>query len=179
MSSKKNDENYEKPSKHKQWQERSESPIASRPMNSVQIEEYRGHLARSYDCPIEDVSYDFYKIKDEHDEDRDDCLWLKYRMKTVSATGKPMVRDIFSIKLPIPDEIRNMADVLRRQQSSRTPAQRKPVRLIESGIENRIDSRNDSRVEDVTGDYQGDSHPVQPTSAPRSRLIKPTRPIKK
>lgn len=128
---KNSDEYYEKPSKHKQWQEKSERPIASRTMTKDDIEEHRRHLIQSYQCEDTDITYEFLKITDENDEDRDDCLWLKYKMKCV-VSGAPVVRDIFSIKLPIPEDIRRMANEMRKQQASRTPAQRKPVKSIMS-----------------------------------------------
>jgi len=98
---------YEKPSQRGQWHERSERPVAARPMTPVEIEEHRVNLVKSYNCDDKDITYDFQKILDDKDEDRDDCLWLKYRMKCVYS-GKPTVRDIFSIKIPIPEEIRQL-----------------------------------------------------------------------
>jgi len=123
------DERYEKPSKHKQWQERAERPIASRPMGKEEIEEHRMNLVRSYGCENSDLTYGFQKIVDENDEDRDDCIWLKYKMKCIVA-GKPQNREVFAIKLPIPDEIRRMADEMRKKRSTRTPAKRKPMRAL-------------------------------------------------
>lgn len=112
------DENYEKPSRHKQWQEKSEKPVMTRVMTKYQIEELRRNLIASYDCEPEDISYTFHKIKDDDDEDRDDCLWLKYNMKCIRY-GKPVVIDIFTIKLPIPDEIKNMGEQIKKQQANR------------------------------------------------------------
>lgn len=124
------DENYEKPSKHRQWQERSERPIAARPMTTDEIEEHRINLVNSYQCNDSDISYDFQKIQDENDEDRDDCLWLKYKMKCIVA-GKPTIREVFSIKLPIPEELKRMAEHLRKQQANRSGATRKkPAKAV-------------------------------------------------
>ncbi len=114
---KKEDENYEKPSKHKMWNERSGRPVATRPMTKDEIEEHRVNLVRSYQCENDDITIDFQKITDENDEDRDDCIWLKYRMKCILA-GKPTIRDVFIIKLPIPDGVRQMAENLRKQQAA-------------------------------------------------------------
>ena len=112
------DENYEKPSRHKQWQEKSSRPIISKPMTREDIEEHRLNLARSYQCEPHEIVYDFHKITDENDEDRDDCLWLKYSMKCI-VDSKLIERDIFSLKIPIPVEVKLRADQLRRQQAMR------------------------------------------------------------
>ncbi|QYB17739.1 hypothetical protein PV-S19_0375 [Pacmanvirus S19] len=109
---------YEKPSRHQQWQERSERPIAARHMNKEEIEEFRRNLVASYKCKDEDITYDFQKIFDEKDDDRDDCLWLKYKMKCIYA-GKPTVREVFNIKLPIPEQMKRMAEILKKQQAER------------------------------------------------------------
>lgn len=121
-------DDYEKPSKHRQWQERSERPIASRPMTPDEIEEHRLNLVNSYKCDDSDITFDFQKILDENDEDRDDCLWLIYKMKCIVA-GKPTVRNVFCIKLPIPDELKKMAEHIRRQRGAGT-ARRKPVKAL-------------------------------------------------
>lgn len=113
------DENHEKASRHKQWQERSERPIAAREMSAHEIEEHRRNLVSSYKCADEDITFDFYKIFDDNDEDRDDCILLKYKMKCV-INGKPTIREVFSIKVPIPEEVKKMAEHMRRQQASRT-----------------------------------------------------------
>ncbi len=113
------DENYEKPSRHKMWHERSGKPIATRAMMKSEIEDYRKVLVNSYQCDNSDITFDFQKITDENDEDRDDCIWLKYKMRCM-IDGKPSAREIFNIKLPIPDEIRKMAETLRRQQTDYT-----------------------------------------------------------
>lgn len=103
------DEFYEKPSQHRQWQERAERPVATRPMTAEEIEEFRYNLASSYKCNPNDIIYVMRKIRDENDEDRDDCLWLKYIMKYVTHDGKVANREIFSLKIPVPEHIRRMA----------------------------------------------------------------------
>lgn len=113
-----NPQEQEKPSKTRQWQERSERPIASRPMSPQEIVAFTKTLADSYKCEVSDITYDFEKIQDENDTDRDDCLWLMYRMKCVIG-GKPGTRDIFRIKLPIPDEVRRAGEMARQQQAKR------------------------------------------------------------
>lgn len=165
-----NDENYEKPSKRRQWQERSERPIAARPMTTDEIEEHRINLVRSYQCEDSDITFDFQKILDENDEDRDDCLWLKYKMKCVVA-GKPTVREVFSIKLPIPEELKRMAEHMRRQQASRAGATRKKP----------VPAPREPTIEGAP------TEPVNPTNPPlapepptqRPKLRKPIRAAKK
>jgi len=111
------DENYEKPSRTKQWQERSERPTVTRSMTRDEMEEHRQNLAASYRCDIEDISYDFQKIADTNDEDRDECLWLKYRMKCV-IKGKPSIRDIHTLKIPLPERIRKQGEQMRQQRAA-------------------------------------------------------------
>lgn len=164
------DENYEKPSKHRQWQERSERPIASRPMTKEEIEEHRENLVRSYQCSDDDITIDFQKIIDENDEDRDDCLWLKYKMKRVVA-GKPEVKDIFSIKLPIPEELKRMAEQMRKANAARTRAQKKEVKALPAPEVPAV----------TTAMPDAEPQPVQtPEDAPaRPKLKKPARIVKR
>src|ERR1700761_8946915 len=110
------DENREKPSKYKQWQEKSERPIAARAMTRDEIEEHRINLVKSYQCNDTDIVFVFQKITDNEDVDRDDCIWLKYRLRCV-VDNKPQERDIFSIKLPLPEELKKMAENIMKQQA--------------------------------------------------------------
>lgn len=112
---------YEKPSRRGQWQERSERPVATRPMTNDDIEEHRRNLVASYQCSDSDIHFEFQKILDENDEDRDDCLLLRYKMKCVVAK-KPTVREIFTMKIPIPEELRRMAEQMRQQQAKKGPS---------------------------------------------------------
>lgn len=171
----KDDENYEKPSKHKQWQERSEKPIAARAMTKEEIEEHRLHLVQSYQCEDSDISYDFQKIIDENDEDRDDCLWLKYKMKCVVA-GKPTVREIFNIKIPIPDDIRRMAEQMRKQQASRTPM-RKPLKALPAPSTPSTPVYSGPTIEELPPSPQPEQ--TEEPQVARPKLRKPTRATKK
>ncbi len=100
-----------KTSNKAQWTERAGAPIATKYMEKAEIEMFRDVLARSYKCPIEYIIYDFEKIRDESDEDRDDCLMLTYRMKSdVVRRDGTNARIIFRAKVPIPEQIRNMAE---------------------------------------------------------------------
>ncbi len=123
MANKQDDESYEKPSRRGLWNERSRRPVAARTMTKAEIEEHRQLLVASYQCEDSDIIFDFQKITDENDEDRDDCIWLKYKLKMgppSQSGGAVPTREIFNIKLPIPDDIRRMAETLRRQQTDRT-----------------------------------------------------------
>ncbi len=169
------DENYEKPSKHKQWQERAEAPVAVRPMTRDEIEEYRQNLVASYGCDDKDITFNFVKIKEEEDDgDRDDCIWLKYKMRCVRA-GRPCVSEIFTLKLPIPDTVKQQAEELYRRQAARVPTQNKPPRMLPAPRQ------------PVVGQPAVAPPVSQPPAAqsiadeqiPRPKLRKPIRPIKK
>lgn len=108
------DENYEKPSTHKQWQERSERPVETRVMNKADIEILRRNLVSSYRCEDSDIDFEFVKIKDPNDEDSDDCLLLIYSMKCVRF-GEPAVVRVFSIKIPIPENVRKLAEQMKQR----------------------------------------------------------------
>ena len=109
--------NSEKPSTTQQWQEKVEKPIAARPMTTNEIEEFRQILIKSYRCEDSDITFNFQKIQDEQDEDRDDMLLLKYMMPCI-ISGKRQLREIFTTKLPIPEELRRQAKEIQRQQAA-------------------------------------------------------------
>lgn len=110
-----NDEEYTKPSQRKQWHEKSYKPIAIKSMDSDEIEEHRLNLVASYQCNDNEIAYEFIKIQDENDEDRDDCLWLIYKLNSIRK-GKLGWHPIYSLKVPIPEEIRAKAANLRRER---------------------------------------------------------------
>lgn len=159
----------EKPSKEKQWHERSERPIATRPMSKAEIEEHRVNLVKSYGCADSDITYEFQKITDEYDGDRDDCLWLRYIMKCVVA-GLPQKREIFVIKLPIPEEIRREAEAMRRAQASRVPPQKKPQRALPAPVTPVVE-----KMQCVDPSIQS----TQTQQNTQSNRPKPRRPLKK
>ena len=106
----------EKTSNKRQWRERSERPIAAKPMTKTEILHFQNVLMQSYKCDDPaDITYDFEKILDENDEDRDDCLFLVYRMKQIDKNGKPSYRPVFRTRLPIPEDIRMKAEQMRAQ----------------------------------------------------------------
>lgn len=129
----------EKPSKCGQWLENDDTPIATRSMNKQEIEEHRKNLVQSYKCSDNEIYYKFQKIVNEEDEDRDDCLWLKYYLKCV-VDSIPTDREIFRIKLPIPEDLRKLADQMKKQvkptwnanlntQPLQNPSHIKPVNM--------------------------------------------------
>lgn len=109
----------EEPSKYQQWLENQDAPVATRTMNKQEIEEHRNNLVASYKCANNDITYKFQKILNEDDEDRDDCIWLKYYLKCI-IDGIPTDREIFKIKLPIPEELRKMANQIRKQTGQKS-----------------------------------------------------------
>ncbi len=111
----------EKPSNKPQWQEKSDIPMATRPMSKQEIEEHRVNLVASYKCKDTDIYYKFQKITNDEDDDKDECLWLKYYLKCV-MDGVATDREIFKIKLPIPDELKRMADQIKKQMNQPPPA---------------------------------------------------------
>jgi hypothetical protein len=115
-----NPETKEQPSTSRQWTERSGAPIATRAMTKDEIEQHKLLLMQrfGYTNP-EDMKWVFEKIQDEKDNDRDDCLWLKYLMK-VEEKGQPAWRVCFTLKIPIPDKLRQAAEAMRGQREHRT-----------------------------------------------------------
>jgi hypothetical protein len=109
---------YEKPSKHKQWQERSERVESIRPLTVEEIEDHLANLIASYGCEEDDISYTFSKIKDNEDEDRDDCLLLIYKMNCI-IKNTPTTRDVFTIKVPVPEDLKRCAEARQRQAANR------------------------------------------------------------
>lgn len=105
----------EKPSEKRQWREKSSRPVIVRPMTQADIEDHRQNLIKSYECEDSAISYAFERIRDENDEDRDDCLMLIYKLKCVIAR-KPANKVIFTLKVPIPPEIKQQAEELRKQK---------------------------------------------------------------
>ena len=146
-----NTQEQEKPSKTRQWQERSECPVASRPMTPAEIVQFRKVLADSYKCGPQFVSYEFEKIQDEKDADRDDCLWLIYRLDCI-VKGQPAKRDIFKIKLPIPEEVRKAGEEQRRKQAqqSRKPKAILPAQTTSAANPSDVNAQNIPPVQTAT-----------------------------
>jgi hypothetical protein len=158
----KHNEFYEKPSKGKQWQERSERPIAARYMTKADMDEFRYCQAQSFNCDVADITYKFQKIRDDNDDDRDDCLLLAYFLKCFDEENKSYDRQIFSLKIPLPDHIKTRAE-----NTKRTPTRRKKVAALPAPI-----------VEDVTEQAEPKIEPkveLVATVKPRPVLKKPQR----
>jgi hypothetical protein len=100
----------EKSKDKSQWNERAGRPIATKYMEKSEILYFRRVLAQSYSCPEEDISYNFEKITDENDSDRDDCLLLTYRMDKCIVNNEVKKRIIYRIKVPVPDGIKERAN---------------------------------------------------------------------
>jgi len=85
-----------------QWGEEDSDLSNIKHMSKLDIEETRQHLVSAYRCLSSDITFDFKKIVDPHDQDKDDYIYLVYNKKDYD-------RPIFSIKVPIPAEIKAMA----------------------------------------------------------------------
>lgn len=104
-----------KAARETQWREAPQRPIATKPMNMAEIENYRKLLVQSYRCNDKDIRSEFVKIVDLDNEDRDDCVWLKYYLKTFDHDNNIVDRPIQSLKLPVPENIRKRAAEVRKQ----------------------------------------------------------------
>jgi hypothetical protein len=158
-------DNTEKVSKSRQWQERASRPIAARPQTKQEIEEFRRVLLQSYEIfdDPEAIEFEFRKITDENDEDRDDCLMLVYRMKCV-VDGKPLKRDIFTSKIPIPPEIKMMAQQRKKDEGTA---------LVKRNANRPPPPKQTVRVEEVTDDTKPGK--VTEPEAQKPKLRKPVR----
>lgn len=96
------------PTRTNQWGE--ETSGLSTQMSKVEIEELRQHLVSAYRCLSSDITFDFKKITDQGDDDKDDYIYLTYNKKDYE-------RSIFSIKVPIPPEIKTMAAQIRYEHT--------------------------------------------------------------
>ncbi len=149
------DENYEKPSLHKQWNEHSSAPVTAKPMTKEDIVMTQHVLAKSYKCSVDDITYTFQKIVDEQDDDAEVCLQITYHIR---YRDDDMIRDkvIFSIKVTIPDDLREQAE---REKLSRINVSRQRMALPEY---------EGQKVEDVT-----------PVAHVRRTITVPVRGVKK
>ncbi len=94
-----------KPSTQQQWHEVVSAPLATREMSQQEMKEFRDVLARSYQCTPHEIEIEFEAIKDERDEERNDCIVLKYVMKTLIDDAYSR-RLIYRLKIPIPDRVK-------------------------------------------------------------------------
>jgi hypothetical protein len=115
----------EKPSHYSQWNERPRATMFSQSqmMSKADIEEFRTSLVVSYGCEDRDIKYKFRKIEDELDDDRHTCLWLIYTLDCV-VSGQPTTREVFSIKMIVPQELRQQAENIMRGANTSFPPPR-------------------------------------------------------
>jgi hypothetical protein len=110
--------NNPKPAKKQQWRERSEAPIATRPLEKADMEHFKKILAQSYKLDEKEILFNFEKIKDENDDDEHTHMYLVYKMNvinTVGVLGQP--REIFRLKFPVPENV-----IKKAQEASRAAA---------------------------------------------------------
>lgn len=100
--------NAEKTSQTSQWQERSSQPVIARVMTEDDVENFRRHLASSYQCDISDILSGYRKIDNINDDDRYDFLLLVYQLRCIDR-GSLIKRDIYSIKVPVLESVRTAA----------------------------------------------------------------------
>lgn len=176
------DENYVKPSNHKQWQERSDIPVIHNKMTKEKIEEHKANLVASYGCDPSDIKYDFERITDRDDEDRDECILIVYKMDTIRF-GKKTTVVIFSQKCLIPEHLKKKAEQMKREQMEK---QKSNVKLICGPDESQVDIENDTNsittVPTATQISPNTTVPtatvISPTKATRPKIRKPAQPKK-
>jgi hypothetical protein len=101
------------PSRYTQWNEVNSSPIAARPMNGPDIEEFRQQLLKSYRCEnSSEIAYRFRAIDDTNDSDMNTCLHLEYYMNITTESGEMKKRVIYSIKVPVPKCVADKANAI-------------------------------------------------------------------
>ncbi len=113
------DEYHDKPSTRKQWHEESKRPVITHRMTKQDIEDHRRNLLAMYKCDDDAITVSFMKITDKADDDYDDCLILIYKLKCVRHS-KQENRNIYSIKIPIPDSLKQQAAKIRAEELARS-----------------------------------------------------------
>ena len=113
----------------RQWRETSYKPVAIKRITSAEIEETRRAFTASYKCPVECIGRRFESVRDNGDIDRNDCVVLIFSITEVSK-GKGRTRDIWSTKIPIPEDIlqRAQADLEKKREAARQEAREKAAR---------------------------------------------------
>lgn len=160
------DEDYTKPSKDKQWNEQSSKPVIVNRMNKAEIDSHRRNLVAMYNSADSDVTVVFKKITNKADEDYDDCLELIYTLKCVRF-GVQEDREVFKIKIPIPETLKQRAEELRIEKAARArivKALPAPDDIVDTAVEN---------VPTVTPIVT----PVTPIITPVTPIVTPVTPI--
>ena len=106
---------FENPSQDRQWQERASRPIASRYMSEEDIEYFRQVLEKSYACQPGEIKFGFRGITNANDPNFGTCLTVYYTIPHVDK-GKSVQRIIYSIPMPIPDDVKSRAEKIRRER---------------------------------------------------------------
>jgi len=118
---------YVKPSTEKQWHERSDAPSIRNDMTKAEIENHRENLARMHGCEPTEITYEFKRIENELDEDRDKFLNLEYYYNCIFQ-NQPRRRMIFSIKIPIPPEVLSAAKDINGARKALPPPKKTPIK---------------------------------------------------
>ena len=74
-------------------------------MTATDINEVVANLASSYQVDESNIVYEFQKINDLYDEDAATCIRIVFYLKTPSQAP----REIFNLKMLLPDELIAMA----------------------------------------------------------------------
>jgi hypothetical protein len=115
----------EKATDKRQWRETSYRPVAIKTITVKEIEELRGNFAKSYKCSLSCISRRFEPVSDSNDIDRNDCIMLIYTITEI-VNGRGRSRDIWSSKIPVPEEIKHKLQSekeIARAQASRRAAE--------------------------------------------------------
>lgn len=105
---------YSDPSNSCQWQEKQTSRqswdakyafFKPKIWTKSDIDNFKDVLAKSYDCSSSLITHSFSCIDNENDDQKDYCVNLVYYLKC-ERENVIVDRQIYSIKVLIPDEIR-------------------------------------------------------------------------
>jgi hypothetical protein len=105
-----------------QWQERPRAPTIKRNMTKDEIEEFRKALVLSAKCNNGDITskIEVMNEKDDYgDPDIKDYVKLVYRQQCVFQ-DKPQNRVIYTIKIPIPDNVKARMNAVKRSPAQIT-----------------------------------------------------------
>lgn len=105
----------EKVTDERQWRETSYRPVAIKTITSKEIEETRINFAKSYKCAPSCISRRFVPITDNSDVDKIDCVMLIFTITEI-VNGKGRSRDIWSSKIPVPEEIKQRLQSEREEE---------------------------------------------------------------
>jgi hypothetical protein len=108
------DEYYQTASKHRQWNERAYENLDDWEMDKKEIAKLQINLADSYKVPHDEITHQFERIDNDDDDDRDDYLNCMFFMKSYkNPSGR---RQIFSIKVKIPEHMKLQANAKKMEE---------------------------------------------------------------